>query len=79
MWVKFAPPAAAADPASWQMSKLGSLISPLDVIKNGSQALHAVGDAGVSVAGAAANPWERLQIRYKPVSYAIETPIELRF
>lgn len=62
--MKFAPPASAANPATWQMIKLGSLISPLEVIKNGSQAMHAVGDAGVSVGGAAANSWERLQIRY---------------
>lgn len=31
------------------MHKLGSPISPLEVMKNGSYSLHAVGDEGISV------------------------------
>jgi len=35
--------------SSWLMYKLGQPMSPMDVILNGSQAMHAVGDEGVSV------------------------------
>ena len=63
MWVQFAPPAAVADAASWQMYKLGRPISPLEVVHNGSQSMHAVSDEGISVSGAGQGGWEQLNIR----------------
>ena len=47
-WFSFAP--AVAQPERWTMDKLGSRISPLDVIRNGNRNLHAVG-RGVDYAG----------------------------
>ena len=63
LWVRFMPPTEVADPASWLMYKLGRPISPLEVILNGSQSLHAVGDEGVSVRGASKKGLEQLYIR----------------
>lgn len=63
MWVAFQPSLAAADPSSWLMHKLGQPVSPLDVVLNGSQAMHAVDDDGVVVTGAGPQAWEQLQIR----------------
>ncbi|KAL3138964.1 hypothetical protein ABBQ32_005773 [Trebouxia sp. C0010 RCD-2024] len=63
MWVQFAPPAAVADAASWQMYKLGRPVSPLEVVLNGSQSMHAVSDEGISVRGAGSGSWEQLNIR----------------
>ena len=63
MWVQFAPPAAVADASSWQMYKLGRPISPLDVVYNGSQSMHAVSDEGISVTGSGSGSWEQLNIR----------------
>ena len=63
MWVAFQPSAAAADLGSWRMHKLGQSVSPLDVVLNGSQAMHAVEDDGVTVTGAGTQAWELLQIR----------------
>ena len=40
MWVSFAP--AAATPARWRFSKMGTLINPSDVIKGGNRSYHAV-------------------------------------
>ncbi|KAK9832121.1 hypothetical protein WJX84_002577 [Apatococcus fuscideae] len=48
-WVEFNPPTAAVDSDSWQLSKLGYPVSPLEVVYNGSQSMHVVDDAGVSV------------------------------
>jgi hypothetical protein len=62
-WVAFQPSPATADAGSWRMMKLGQPVSPTDVLRNGSQAMHAVDDDGVLVAGAGAHAWERLQIR----------------
>jgi hypothetical protein len=62
-WMAFQPSLAAADAGSWQMMKLGQPVSPADVLRNGSQAMHAVDDDGVLVAGSGAHAWERLQIR----------------
>jgi hypothetical protein len=46
------------------MSKLGSPVSPLDVVVNGSHSMHAVDDAGVSVRGYGSRySWEQLTIR----------------
>ena len=42
-------PLPAVNASSWLLYKLGQPISPLEVVLNGSQALHAVGDEGVSV------------------------------
>ena len=50
------PAAGGVDPSSWLLYKLGQPISPLEVLLNGSRSLHAVGDEGVSVAAAAADP-----------------------
>jgi hypothetical protein len=61
LWLSFRPAAAAVNASSWALHKLDSSISPLDVLRNGSQSMHAVSDAGVSVASA--NGTERLQLR----------------
>lgn len=63
MWVQFAPSADVADAASWQMYKLGRPISPLEVVLNGSQSMHAVSDEGISVRGVGSGNWEQLNIR----------------
>ena len=70
MWVQFAPPAAVADSASWQMYKLGRPVSPLEVVLNGSQSMHAVSDEGISVRGAGSGSWEQLNIRFAPALLA---------
>lgn len=48
-WLQWQPEPNAVDVNSWKMSKLGSAISPLEVIMNGSQSMHAVDDDGISV------------------------------
>ena len=63
MWVQFAPSPDVADPQSWQMYKLGRPISPLEVVYNGSQSMHAVCDDGISVKGSGQGAWEQLNIR----------------
>ena len=64
LWAQFKPDAAVVDPDSWMMSKMGSPISPLNVVLNGSQSLHAVDDEGVMVEGMGVQrSWEQLQIR----------------
>ena len=53
-----------ADPDSWLMSKIGSPVSPTDVVRNGSHSMHGVDDDGVSVTGFGSRlAWEQLQIR----------------
>ena len=52
----------AVNISSWLMWKLGQPISPLEVIRNGSHGLHAVGDEGVSVDSADGK--RRLYIRW---------------
>ena len=42
----------AVNTSSWLLYKLGQPVSPLEVLRNGSQSMHAVGDEGVSVASA---------------------------
>lgn len=49
MWVRWRPGPDATDPKSWRLYKLGELVDPLDVMQNGSMALHAVDDNGVIV------------------------------
>jgi hypothetical protein len=61
-WLRLRPPAAAAAPASWTLSKLGRAVSPLDVVCNGSRALHAVDDEGAAVAAADGSS-RRLRVR----------------
>lgn len=41
LWLSFNP--RISDPKGWRMDKLGELISPLEVIRNGNRKLHAVG------------------------------------
>ena len=41
LWLSFSPKVEAPD--AWKMEKLGSLISPLEVVPNGNRHLHAVG------------------------------------
>ena len=79
MWVQFAPSAAVADAASWQMYKLGRPISPLEVVYNGSQSMHAVSDEGISVQGAGKGTWEQLNIRsdQSPVSTCVNAQAAL--
>ena len=64
-----------ADPYSWSMSKIGSPISPLEVVRNGSQSMHAVDDDGIMVEGLGVQrSWEHLQIRRaSPYSSAISS------
>ena len=64
LWLQFMPSTTVADPHSWQMYKLGRPISPLEVVYNGSQSMHAVSDDGISVRGAGNGAWEQLNIRY---------------
>ena len=52
LWLRFAPARAAVDPASWSLYKLHSPVSPLDVVRNGSQSMHGVSHEGVAVSGA---------------------------
>lgn len=40
MWIGFNPP--VAQPDQWMMAKMGSDVSPLDVVRNGNRHLHAV-------------------------------------
>lgn len=63
LWVDWQPEPATADVASWRMWKLGSPISPLEVVRNGSQSMHAVGDEGISVRGDNGGRDEQLNIR----------------
>lgn len=65
LWAQFKPDAAVVDADSWTMSKMGSPISPLDVVLNGSQSMHAVDDEGIMVEGLGLQrSWEQLQIRH---------------
>ena len=48
MWLSFTP--RVAQPGGWRMDKMGSRVSPLDVISHGNRNLHAVQD-GVSYRG----------------------------
>ncbi len=48
LWLSFAPRVELPD--TWLLDKLGSRISPLDVVPNGNRKLHAVG-AGLFYAG----------------------------
>lgn len=50
------------DAQSWVMYKLGTPVSPLEVLRNGSHAMHAVGDEGVAVSSA--DGVRRLAIRW---------------
>ena len=52
LWLRWEPALSAVDSNSWVMSKLGSWISPLEVIRNGSMGMHAVDDGGVAVRSA---------------------------
>jgi hypothetical protein len=61
-WLRWAPAAAAVNASSWLLHKLGRPVSPLDVLRNGSHGLHAVGDEGVSVDSA--DGGRRLWIRW---------------
>ncbi|KAL6758170.1 hypothetical protein V8C86DRAFT_1553898 [Haematococcus lacustris] len=49
MWLQFMPGRQAVDPTSWRLHKLGTTVGLGEVVANGSQALHAVGDEGVTV------------------------------
>jgi hypothetical protein len=64
-WLRWAPRSDAVNASSWLMYKLGQPISPLEVMLNGSHALHAVGDEGVSVDSADGS--QRLYIRQAQV------------
>ena len=72
LWAQFKPDAAVVDPDSWTMSKMGSPISPLNVVLNGSQSMHAVDDEGIVVEGMGLQrSWEQLQIRQVSPNYAL--------
>lgn len=49
MWLQFMPGRQAVDPTSWRLHKLGTTVGLGEVVANGSRALHAVGDQGVTV------------------------------
>ncbi|KAL6772128.1 hypothetical protein ACKKBG_A29040 [Auxenochlorella protothecoides x Auxenochlorella symbiontica] len=59
LWVRWSP--SEVDAQSWVMYKLGTPVSPLEVLRNGSHAMHAVGDEGVAVSSA--DGTRRLAIR----------------
>ena len=40
LWLTFAPPGIAA--AAWTLEKVGGSVSPLDVVRGGGRAMHAV-------------------------------------
>ncbi len=61
-WLRLRPPVTAVAPSSWTLSKLGRAVSPLEVVRNGSRALHAVDDEGVAVAAADGSA-RRLRVR----------------
>ncbi len=64
LWVRFTPDPQVADPDTWGMSKLGSLVSPTDIVRNGSHSMHGVDDDGVLVRGLGhKKSWEQLRIR----------------
>ena len=47
-WLRFNPKASAAlKPSSMRLSKLGSLIDPLDIVFNGSKTLHGLDEGGI--------------------------------
>jgi len=67
LWAQFKPDTSVVDTDTWTMSKMGSPISPLDVVLNGSQSMHAVDDEGIIVEGLGLHrSWEQLQIRQDP-------------
>ena len=77
LWAQFKPDPAVVDLESWTMSKLGSPISPLEVVLNGSQSMHAVDDEGIWVQGLGLQrSWEQLQIR-RATSHVTDHPIAL--
>lgn len=49
LWLRFTPAKRVANASTWNFNKLGSWISPSEVLLNGSHALHAVQDEGVRV------------------------------
>lgn len=49
LWFSFDP--VVAEPERWSMEKLGQQVSPLDVVRRGGRALHAIGDGGLSYEG----------------------------
>ncbi len=49
LWCSFVP--NVAEPERWTLDKLGEAVSPLDVVRRGGRALHAVGE-GMSYRGA---------------------------
>ncbi len=65
-WVSFAPDVNMANSSSWQLSKLGRPIAPLEVMYNGSHSQHAVSDEGVTVTGIGSAAWEQLNVRQAP-------------
>jgi hypothetical protein len=63
LWVAWRPdPRAAADPATWTLSKMGQPVRPGEVLRNGSWSLHALDDGGAAVA-AADGSGDRLRVR----------------
>ena len=74
LWVSWQPNPETADTASWRLWKPRSPVSPLEAVRNGSAALHAVGDEGVSVRGQGGHDWEQLDIRRVAVSPHVYIP-----
>jgi len=55
-WFTFNPAISPFDPKAWQMDKLGSLVSPLDVVTNGSHNLHGINPlSGIVYSDASSN------------------------
>ncbi|KDD76566.1 hypothetical protein H632_c180p1, partial [Helicosporidium sp. ATCC 50920] len=61
LWWRWTPAKKAVDAKTWTLVKLDQPVSPLDVVLNGSHALHAVGDDAAHVRSADAR--QRLAIR----------------
>ena len=76
MWLSFEPdPQEAVDPGSWEMSKLGQWISPLEVAVNGSRSMHGVDDDGVRVgSGGGEEGDEKLQLQIRTLDAGLVSP-----
>ena len=79
LWFSFVPPVDNAN--IWKLEKLGQLISPLEVVKDGNRNLHGVGK-GVYYNGAEGsipiNPWiHRLYPRDQEGSYSLTILLRL--
>lgn len=60
-WLRFSTGCGAVDPSSWMLHKIGSAVSPDDLLFNGSHSIHGVSEEGVTVSSP--NGEEMMRIR----------------